>query len=110
VSTRHESAAQRALAVSTAALALAVACVLAFMPTLFERFLVTPLRTSLVALLLAAAALLHWAFLGIGVRRLGRPLAGWLALAVLLFPIGGAAALMLLAWLEDEPPQPLAAR
>lgn len=106
----HESPAQRALAASATALAVAVACLLAFMPSLFERFLATPLRIVVVALLLATALVLHWAFLGIGVRRLGRPLLGWLTLAVLLFPIGGAAALILLSWLSDESPEPLPAR
>ena len=98
---RQESLAQRALAASSAALAVAVACLLSFMPSVFERFLATPLRIVVVSLLLATALILHWAFLGIGVRRLGQSLAGWLTLAVLLFPIGGAAALLLLASSAD---------
>jgi hypothetical protein len=107
---RQESPAQRALAASATALAVAVTCLLTFMPSLFERFLVTPLRIVAVSLLLATALILHWAFLGIGVRRLGRSLLGWLTLAVLLVPIGGAAALILLSWLSDEAPTPLPAR
>ena len=46
---------------------------------------------------------LHWVFLGLAVHRLGRSLRGWLALAVLLFPVGGAAALILLGWMQAEP-------
>jgi hypothetical protein len=103
----NESPAQRALAASTVALAVAVACLLAFVPPLFERLLGTPVRIVFAALVLATALVLHWAFLGIGVRRLGRPVAGWLALAVTLFPIGGAAALILLSWFSDEAPEPM---
>ncbi len=109
----NESPAQRALAASSAALVVAVACLLAFMPSLFERYLGTPLRIVVVGAVLTTAVILHWAFLGIGVHRLGRSLSAWLALAVLLFPIGGAAALILLAWLSDEdrtPAQPLPVR
>lgn len=96
------SSAQRALSASGVALAVAIVALLAFMPNLFERYLTSVVHIVGVALVLATALLLHFVFLGIAVRRLGRSLAGWLALAVLLFPVGGAAALILLAWLEDE--------
>lgn len=104
-----ESPAQRALTASTASLVVAVACVLSFLPGWFERYLTSVPRIVLVSLVLATALVLHWAFLGIAVRRLGRSLLGWLSLAVLLFPIGGAAALMLLAFFSDESREPAAA-
>ena len=98
----NESPAQRALAASSAALVVALACLLTFMPSVFERVLATALGVVVIGAVLATAVILHWAFLGIGVHRLGRSLPGWLALAVLLFPIGGVAALILLGWLSDE--------
>ena len=99
-----ESPAQRALSAATVALMVAVGSVFLFLPGLFERYLTSTVRIVAVALVLAAALLLHWVFVGLAARRLGRSMLGWLALAVALFPIGGAAALILLAWLQDESP------
>lgn len=97
-----ESPAQRALNASTVALLVAVGCLLLYMPPFHERYLEGPAHLAGNGLVLATAVLLHWVFLGIGVRRLGRPVPGWVALAVLLFPVGGAAALILLTWFGDE--------
>jgi hypothetical protein len=55
-----------------------------------------------VALVLATATLLHWVFLGIAARRLERSVPGWVAMGVLLFPIGGATALILFGWFDEE--------
>jgi hypothetical protein len=97
-----ESPAQRALAASAAAGVVAIVALGLFLPPFSERYLGTPARVVADALVLATALLLHWAFLGIAVRRLGRSLLGWMALAVLLFPVGGAAALILLGWFGGE--------
>jgi len=99
-----DSPSQRALAASTVCLIISVACVAAFLPPMLERTLESILRTALVGTTLAVSQLLHWVFLGIGARRAGRSAAGWVALAVLLFPIGGVAALILLSWFGDESP------
>ena len=98
------SPSQRALAASTVCLVISVACVAAFLPPMLDRTLDSVLRTVLVGATLAASQLLHWVFLGIGARRAGRSVTGWVALAVLLFPIGGVAALILLSWFGDETP------
>ncbi len=99
----HASAPERrALGASAALLVLALACIALFIPPLNEGTTASPLRTVGTALLLTAALLLHWVFLGIAVRRMKRSLAGWLALAVLLFPVGSAMALILLSWFGDE--------
>ncbi|MCL4699055.1 MAG: hypothetical protein KJ023_18710, partial [Burkholderiaceae bacterium] len=66
------------------------------------RWLDAPVAIVANALVLATALLLHWVFLAIAARRLRRSVAGWLALAVVLFPIGGAAALILLGWFSGE--------
>ena len=47
-------------------------------------------------LTLALGLLAHWVGVGIAARRLERPLLGWVALAMCLTPVGGAAALSLL--------------
>jgi len=104
-----ESPAQRALTASTASLAVAGACLVLFIPPLLERTLDSVLRVVLVATTMAVAQLLHWVFLGMGARRLGRRVAGWVALSVLLFPVGSVAALILLAWFGDEVNAPAAA-
>jgi hypothetical protein len=93
---------QRALAASTVSLVVAVACLAMFLPPMVDRTTAAVPMTVLVALAMTAAMILHWVFLGIAAHRMGRSVAGWVALAVLLFPIGGVAALMLLAWFVDE--------
>lgn len=98
----HETPAQRALNASTVALVVAVAALMLFLPPFFERYLSAAAFVVGNAMVLATALLLHWVFLAIGARRMGRSAAGWVGLAVLLFPVGGAAALILLSWFSDE--------
>jgi len=97
-----ESPEQRALTASTLALIATVACIAMFLPPLVERTLTSPLRTVATGLALAVALLLHWVFLAIGARRMGRSAAGWVGLSVLLFPVGSAAALILLHGFSDK--------
>lgn len=97
-----ESPAQKALSAATAALVVALACIAMFLPPLVERTVDSVLRTVIVGLTLSVAILVHWAFVGIAARRLGRSVIGWVALSVLLFPVGSAAALMLLGWFRHE--------
>ena len=96
-----ESPAQRALSAATAALVVAVACIAMFLPPLLDRTLDSVWRTVLVGVTLGVAVLLHWVFLGIAARHLGRSVLGWVALSLLLFPVGSAAALMLMGWFHS---------
>ncbi len=93
---------QRALTASTVSLVAALACVALFLPPLVSDTVASPLRAAATGAALGCSLLLHWIFLGVAVRRMQRSLAGWLGLAVLLFPIGSAAALILLSWFSDE--------
>lgn len=97
-----ETPAQRALTASTVCLAAAAGCVALLLPPLNERIFETVLRTVVIGLTLALTLVLHWIFLGIAAQRMQRSVAGWVSLAVLLFPIGGAAALILLNWFSGE--------
>lgn len=97
-----ESPEQRALTASTVSLLAAVACVALFLPPLVHDTIASPLRAAATGAALGCSLLLHWIFLGLAVRRMQRSMAGWLGFAVLLFPIGSAAALMLLSWFDDE--------
>ncbi len=97
-----ESREQRAMTASTVALVTAVGCIALFLPPLAERTLASPLRAAATGVVLACAVLLHWVYLGIGARRMQRSVAGWVSLSVLLFPVGSAMALILLAWFTDE--------
>jgi hypothetical protein len=97
-----ETPAQNALAAATVALVVACAGVAFFLPPMLDRTLESVARIVFVGLVLVTAQLLHWVFLGIAARRLERSMAGWVALSVLLFPIGSVAALILLAWLGDD--------
>lgn len=95
--------ARRALADSALSLLVACAATAMFLPPLVQATTASVLRTVGAGLALLLALVLHWVWLGLAVRRMGRPVLGWVALAVLLFPVGGAAALILLAWLLHEP-------
>jgi hypothetical protein len=97
-----ESPAQRAIGASVAALVVAVAAGMTFLPPMVQSTIASVPRTVAAALVLATAVLLHWVFLGIAARRLERSVPGWLAMGVLLFPIGGAAALILFGWFEED--------
>src|SRR5574340_775407 len=67
--------------------------------------------TVATGLAIAVALPLHWTFLGIGARRMGLRVVPWVALSVLLFPVGAVAALVLLGWFAHERQvQPSAAR
>lgn len=93
---RLEAAAHRALAGAAAALLAALGCIALLLPPLAERTLAAPLRTALTVLALAGAMLLHWWLLGRAARRLQQSVVAWVGLSVLLFPVGSAAALLLL--------------
>ena len=97
-----DTPAQRALAAATASLVVAVACLAMFLPPMLAHTVDSVLRIVAFALLLAVAVLLHWVYVAIAAFRLGRSVAGWTALAVVLFPVGSVAALMLLGWFHDE--------
>lgn len=100
----NDSPAQRALGASTLALVVACACIAAFLPPMVEATVQSVPRMALLGCAIAAGLLLHWAFVGIAAHRLARSVAGWVSLAVLLFPIGGIAALILLGFFGDEEP------
>ncbi len=104
-----ESPAQKVLSAATAALVVAVACIAMFLPPLVDHTVDSVLRVVAVALTLAVALLLHWVFVGIAAGRLDRSVAGWVALSCLLFPVGSAAALILLGWFSNEAKTPAVA-
>jgi hypothetical protein len=105
----NPKSARRALADSTLALVAACAAIAMFLPPMVSSTVASVPRTVAVALVIALALPLHWVLLGIAARRMGRSVARWVGGAVLLFPVGGAAALILLSWLLDEEPRGLPA-
>jgi hypothetical protein len=94
----HHKSSQRALFDSTLALLAAIAAIAMFLPPMLQATTASLPRTLVTGLVIALSIPLHWVFLGIAARRLGRSVAGWVGLSVLLFPVGSAAALILLAW------------
>lgn len=97
-----------ALTAATLALLVCLASGAALLPPLAQVAMRSALEVAVIGATLAVAMLVHWVCLGVAARRLGRSVAGWVSLSVLLFPIGSAAALVLLSWL-DEPPLPVPA-
>ena len=92
-----------ALTASTLALLVCMASGAALLPPLVDMTVRSSLHATSFGATLAVAMVLHWVFLGLAARRTRRSVAGWVSLSVLLFPIGSAAALVLLSWLDDEP-------
>ena len=101
---------QRALTASTVSLVVALASVAMFLPPLVAQTVASPLRSAVTGATLATALLLHWIFLGMAARRMARSAAGWVGLSLLLFPVGSAAALILLNWFSDEREGPAVAQ
>lgn len=105
--------AQRALTDSAIALLVACAGLAMFLPPMVVATTSSVVRVVVIGLAIASALPLHWAFLGMGARRMGQRVLPWVALSVLLFPVGGVAALVLLGWFTREAQlqaQPSAAR
>jgi len=98
--------AQRALVDASLALAAAVAGIAMFLPPWLAATTGSVPRTVGTALLIALALGLHWVFVGLAAHRLQRPVAPWVGLSVLLCPVGGAAAVILLAWLLADQARP----
>jgi hypothetical protein len=101
-----ETPAQRALTAASLALTVAIAAIVMFLPPLSAATQSSVLRAAATALVLGVAVVLHWVFVGIAAHRLQRSLRFWVGLAVLLFPIGSAAALILLSWFTGEGASP----
>jgi hypothetical protein len=100
---RHPSA----LTAATLALLVCVASGAALLPPLVDVMVSSTLQARSFGATLVLAMLLHWVFLGIAAQRQGRHAVGWVLLSVLLFPIGSAAALVLLGWQAAQPqPEP----
>jgi hypothetical protein len=101
-----DSPAAGTLHAATVSLAAALGCVALFLPPLLDDTLASPWRAAATGAALGVTLLLHWIFLGLAARRLQRSVAAWVALSVLVFPIGSALALVLLGWLAKEPGAP----
>lgn len=91
-------------AIESAALALLVAaCSLWFLISMNESEVEhTAAKITLVAIALAASVILHLVFVGLAVQRDGRPLAGWMALSILMCPVGSIITMVLIGWLSAE--------
>lgn len=107
----HARSAQRALVDSALALLAACLAMAMFLPPLAAATSASAWREGAAVAVVVLALPLHWLCLAAAARRLRVSPAGWLGLAVLLCPVGGVAALLLLAGLLHGPdPQPSAAR
>lgn len=99
--------ARRALTDSALALVAACVAIAMFLPPMVHATTASVPRIVFTGLAIALALPLHLVLLGMAARRLGRSVAGWVGLSLLLFPVGGAAALVLLAGvLEERQPEP----
>ena len=111
MTTIHARSAQRALVDSALALLAACLAIAMFLPPLAEATTASAWREGAAAAVVVLALTWHWLSLAAAARRLEVSPGGWLALAVLFCPVGGVAALLLLAGLPHRPhTQPSTAR
>jgi hypothetical protein len=103
INAKQAGTAQRALADSALALLAGCVGVAMFLPPLAVATAASQPRSIVAGLVIALALPLHWLFLAIGARRMGASVRGWVGLSVALFPVGGAAALILLGCLLNAP-------
>jgi hypothetical protein len=96
-----EKTARQSLAASTIALLATLACVAMFLPPLVDHTTASVLRIVLLGTGITVGLFAHWIYLGRAASRLQRSVFGWVLLAVVLFPLGGAAALLLLSSAAD---------
>ncbi|QPF75418.1 hypothetical protein G8A07_22515 [Roseateles sp. DAIF2] len=59
-------------------------------------------KVVLLALGLTASLVAHWTYMGLALKRDGRPLLGWMVGLVLLFPIVTIVALVLMSARDEE--------
>lgn len=59
-------------------------------------------KMTLLALGLAASLIAHWTYMGLALKRDGRPVFGWMVGMVLLFPIITIVVLVLMSAREEE--------
>jgi hypothetical protein len=81
----------------------ACAAIVMFLPPLDQATLASWPRSWAAGTVIALAMPLHWLFLGVAASRMGRSVGAWVGLSVLLFPVGSAAALILLAGSLAQP-------
>lgn len=93
---------QNAISAAAISLFVFVACVACFMPPLNKYALQSTSLVALLGITIAVSMLLHFVFIGIAAQRLGRSVAMWVVLSVLLFPIGSIVGLILFEWFSDE--------
>lgn len=101
------SRAKRALTDSALALVVACGAIAMFLPPMVHETVASVPRVVALGLTIAVALALHWVWLGLAAQRLQRSVSGWVACAVLLVPVGGIAALLLLGWFDEESDHPL---
>lgn len=65
-----------------------------------------PLRMTFYGLGMAASIVAHLAFVAVAARGQGRSALLWTVLALISFPVGSLAGMIVLLWFSDRPAQP----
>lgn len=76
-------------------------CVAYFLPPFSTYVSHSVLANVAVGLTIAVSLVLHFAFVCIAAKRLGRSMLGWTLLLLFTFPIGSIVMLVLIEWLAD---------
>ncbi|MBS0446091.1 MAG: hypothetical protein JSR59_09095 [Proteobacteria bacterium] len=76
--------------------------VLAFIPPWVDDTTASPLRAIFFGLVIAVSFVLHFVYLAIAARKLGRRAVGWVILALLTFPIASIVGLILFGAGQSE--------
>ncbi|MES2102861.1 MAG: hypothetical protein V4634_02500 [Pseudomonadota bacterium] len=105
MSEKSDSAIQMAVSATTSSLVAFGLCVAVFLPP-FSRTITNSVAFTVIAGLgIGISCILHFIFVGITAHRMGRPVARWVLLALITFPLGSITGLIVLHWFSEEKQQ-----
>ena len=105
MSEKSDGAVQQAVSAATTSLMACGFCVAAFLPPFSHTITNSVAFTVIAGLGIGISCILHFIFVGISAHRMGRPVARWVLLAFITFPLGSIAGLIVLHWFSEEKQQ-----
>lgn len=94
--------ANQSIAAATVSLLVCAACIISFIPPFTAWTTQSATLAMLVGMTLAVSLILHFVFVGISARRMGRSPWLWVGLSLCTFPITSIVGLVLIEWLGDK--------
>ena len=96
------SHAERPIAAAAVSLVAWFAFIASFLPPLSHYTTNSVGMQILCGLGIAVSLFVHWIFIGIAAKRLGRSVVGWVTISVIALPIASIVGLILFEWFSEE--------